>query len=31
MADNVSVIKVMDTRLRTEADNEYIAVIGADN
>ena len=31
MADNISVTKVMDPRLRTEPDNEYIAVIGADN
>ena len=31
MADNINVTKVMDPRMRTDLDNEYIAVIGADN
>lgn len=31
MADNLSITKVLDPRLRTDLDNEYIAVIGADN
>ena len=31
MADNLSITKVLDPRLRTDIDNEYIAVIGADN
>ena len=31
MADNINVVKVVDPRLRTDLDNEYIAVIGADN
>ena len=29
MADNLSITKVLDPRLRTDIDNEYIAVIGA--
>ena len=31
MADNINVTKVMDPRMRTDLDNEYIAVTGADN
>ena len=31
MTDNLSITKVLDPRLRTDIDNEYIAVIGADN
>ena len=31
MADNINVTKGLDPRLRTDIDNEYIAVIGADN
>ena len=31
MADNINVTKVVDPRMRTDLDNEYIAVIGADN
>ena len=31
MAANLSITKVLDPRLRTDIDNEYIAVIGADN
>ena len=31
MADNLSITKVLDPRLRTDIDREYIAVIGADN
>ena len=31
MADNLSITKGLDPRLRTDIDNEYIAVIGADN
>ena len=31
MADNLSITKVLDPRLRTDLDNKYIAVIGADN
>ena len=31
MADNLSITKVLDPCLRTDVDNEYIAVIGADN
>ena len=31
MADNLSITKVLDPHLRTDIDNEYIAVIGAGN
>ena len=31
MADNLSITKVLDPRLRTDINSEYIAVIGADN